>query len=1049
MATKLVTAVASIVVCVILVATVMIPTVQDGKDLFNKDVDYTFSNVGDQIAEGSLTEEYTVDWDSALPGMVKVNGDTPTVYFVAGEGGTVSPTQKNVVTDLTYGTLPTPTRTGYTFDGWYTSTEYTTQITDTSIVVGTDDIILYAKWIGNTYTVTFDADGGTVSPATKTITFGQAYGTLPTPTYTGHIFGGWFDENDNPIVAQSVVSIADNHTLTAVWTLEQYLVSFTTDGNGTVDVAEVLVDYGTSYTISNNTITIDGTTVTATPNTGYVWDYWEPSTSGTVTGAMTFIAHFNNPPVTVSFTTDGNGTVSANSLSVPYETSYVIAGSTVVFNTSPATTVTATPNSDYTFSSWDQSSGTITTPITFTASFISAWVSKMPTDTTLNSYWTWDENGIGPFGCYYGAINLESGANADDSTEQRLSTDKGAVGYILNPSNLHQTLNGTTFTPTLYNVMVIIPTVYWGLDNSDPDNPIVMIASTPDAFDGFTLTAPAHTYTVDSNVDTGNNNMGLSAGTYVADYIAIGVYEAYNNNGVLTSMSGVMPTDNKSIDQYRALALAGNTSNTNGVYEQWNLFMYELIKLMSFTVMGNTDSQYMMGAGWTNASTNATTGTTSVAIQKSTGGTVAECLFIENGWGSLVDGIGDTYTSSLVVKAGNTLGGQTIEDLAVVDVTNGAFTLPSSAGRFINSLYLDGNGFGLPKIAYTSSVSTAGQGINDYCATSTGDKSIFIGGDRSNGNSAGISFWSNQSLNKYGAYWGSRLAYVLNDNSAPASIDSGDFKYRITFNSAGNIISNVETIDGWTAPTVELSPQINPLSPIHLDPLNPLMPHINPLNPVPMQFIDYTAITGFDTWQMGGEDWMLATVTVGVDQYALALYYAGLTEPLVWDEDVRMVFDTGTMTVENGGNTYTMTYKSLYFRGNGDYVLNTTGGYLKGDSQFLAYMTPTEDSGALVKGTLSDNTTVGIADGSITLGDAVITSSESGEYPGLFNMSSVSVQYDTDQTASASAIIMPKSVTVTVQQPDDMYGVLLDAVIIFVMVAILLAIVGMFVYTRS
>ena len=242
----------------------------------------------------------------------------------------------------------------------------------------------------------------------------------------------------------------------------------------------------------------------------------------------------------------------------------------------------------------------------------------------------------------------------------------------------------------------------------------------------------------------------------------------------------------------------------------------------------------------------------------------------------------------------------------------------------------------------------------------------------------------------------------------------------------------------------QLSPQINPLSPIHLDPLHPFIPI-----PIQPMSIDYTAITGFSTWQLGGEDWMLATVTVGVDQYALALYYAGLTEPLVWDEDVHMVFNSGTLTVENGGNTYTMTYKSLYFRGNGNYILNTTGGYLKGDSQFLAYAVPTTDSGVLVTGTLSENDMVSIADGTITLDDVTITSSESGEYPGLFSMSAIAVQYDTDQTASASAIIMPKSVTVTVQQPDDMYGVLLDAVIIFVMVAVLMAVVGMFVYTRS
>ncbi|MEI7535179.1 MAG: InlB B-repeat-containing protein, partial [Verrucomicrobiae bacterium] len=44
----------------------------------------------------------------------------------------------------------------------------------------------------STYTVTFDAQGGSVSPPTATVTYNSTYGTLPTPTRTGYTFNGWF-----------------------------------------------------------------------------------------------------------------------------------------------------------------------------------------------------------------------------------------------------------------------------------------------------------------------------------------------------------------------------------------------------------------------------------------------------------------------------------------------------------------------------------------------------------------------------------------------------------------------------------------------------------------------------------------------------------------------------------------------------------------------------------------------------------------------------------------------------------------------------------------
>lgn len=141
--------------------------------------------------------------------------DTYTVTFNA-NGGTTPTASKTVTYGSTYGTLPTPTRDGYTFAGWFTAKSGGTQVKASTAVSITANQTLYAHWTAKTYTVTFDANGGTVSPTTQTVTYGSAYGTLPTPTRTGGTFGGWM-LNGKLVTATTVCSTASSHTLTAYW----------------------------------------------------------------------------------------------------------------------------------------------------------------------------------------------------------------------------------------------------------------------------------------------------------------------------------------------------------------------------------------------------------------------------------------------------------------------------------------------------------------------------------------------------------------------------------------------------------------------------------------------------------------------------------------------------------------------------------------------------------------------------------------------------------------------------------------------------------------
>ncbi len=126
--------------------------------------------------------------------------------------------------------VPVPTRMGYLFDGWYTSPVGGTRVYDSSgntVKDGTffnsaaqwiyeGNITLYAQWISESYTVSFEADSGATTCSPVTVYYQKAYGTLPIPEKTGYVFLGW-SYNGKIITSVSPVSVAGNHTLTANW----------------------------------------------------------------------------------------------------------------------------------------------------------------------------------------------------------------------------------------------------------------------------------------------------------------------------------------------------------------------------------------------------------------------------------------------------------------------------------------------------------------------------------------------------------------------------------------------------------------------------------------------------------------------------------------------------------------------------------------------------------------------------------------------------------------------------------------------------------------
>ncbi|MDR0883293.1 MAG: InlB B-repeat-containing protein [Oscillospiraceae bacterium] len=211
-----------------------------------------------------------------------------TVQFNSNGGSKVA--SKAVYSNAAIGTLPSPTRTGYTFKGWYTAKTGGTKIEKTTKI--TKAQTLYAQWTAKKFTVTYSANGGKIGTATsakKSVTYASKY-VLPTaPKRTGYKFAGWYTAKTGgtKVTASTVVKLTKNQTLYAHWTANKYTVTF--NANGGTAVKAKAVTYNTAV----------GALPTPTRK-GYKLVGWYTAKSGgtkiakttKVTKATTYYAHW-------------------------------------------------------------------------------------------------------------------------------------------------------------------------------------------------------------------------------------------------------------------------------------------------------------------------------------------------------------------------------------------------------------------------------------------------------------------------------------------------------------------------------------------------------------------------------------------------------------------------------------------------------------------------------------------------------------------------------------------------------------------------------------
>ena len=305
--------------------------------------------------------------------------------------------------------LPSVTRDGYLFAGWKNAKDIVFKPGNTSgeAFWNDDDRKFYAdltaQWTTNTYTVTFDANGGDApAPATKEVTYDSPYGDLATCTRAGYTFNGWYTaaSGGTKIEPSTVVGITNDQTLYAQWTAITYDVELVLNGGSfpegdKPEKITVYVDKVFSVAApERENWEFGGWTVVKVPEgSSYDGAKWGIEPTGTTNeikdattkcqngerGAVFFKNLTFDPDVQVFLSATWIRTIRAT---VDPKDAGTVTGATTYRDGEPVT-LTAIPNAGYAFCCWTNETGVVTdaNPWTFTveedADFVAVFTARV------------------------------------------------------------------------------------------------------------------------------------------------------------------------------------------------------------------------------------------------------------------------------------------------------------------------------------------------------------------------------------------------------------------------------------------------------------------------------------------------------------------------------------------------------------------------------------------------------------------------------------------------------------------------------------------------
>ena len=264
-------------------------------------------------------------------------------------GGSGVPSTQYFYADNTTVTISstTPSRTGYTFLGWSTSSSATSPSysAGSSYALSSQNYTLYAVWQRNSYSITYNANGGSGGPTSQTF-YGDALNVTissSTPSRTGYTFLGWSTSSSASSASYSAGSSytlsAQNYTLYAVWSLNSYTITYNANGGSGAPSTQTF--YG-----NNTTVTISSTQPTRTGHTFLGWSTSSSATSPSYSAGGSYKLSLQNytlyavwEKITVTLTYNANGGSGAPTAStvdigsnvsisttIPTRTNYIFKG---------------------------------------------------------------------------------------------------------------------------------------------------------------------------------------------------------------------------------------------------------------------------------------------------------------------------------------------------------------------------------------------------------------------------------------------------------------------------------------------------------------------------------------------------------------------------------------------------------------------------------------------------------------------------------------------------------------------------------------------------
>ena len=288
----------------------------------------TFTKTGHSFSGWATTatgakvynDKGTIKITTATTLYAKWTADTYTLTYDSQSGTACN--SKTGTYGSTWGDLCQPTRTGYTFGGWYTGTNGTgTKVESTSTISG--NLKVYAKWTNATYAINYYLnDGKNHDSNPKTYTYGTGVTSFYDPTRSCYTFGGWYQESS---LTNKITSISTTATgaknLYAKWTQKSYSVKY--DANGGTGAPSAQTKYcGTTLTLSS----------TVPTRTGYTFAGWNTKAdasgtsyakgaSYTANSGTTLYAKWTKNNYTLSFDANG-GTGACSAKTLAYGDAY-------------------------------------------------------------------------------------------------------------------------------------------------------------------------------------------------------------------------------------------------------------------------------------------------------------------------------------------------------------------------------------------------------------------------------------------------------------------------------------------------------------------------------------------------------------------------------------------------------------------------------------------------------------------------------------------------------------------------------------------------------